>query len=91
MSILHEVIVKEYTDQVELHFEIRARALDFAHGDNHVLVEVSAVNNETWTQVLAKMVLATVGSARTFANRMWEIETSTDSSFQVIGFKDDNV
>ena len=91
VSILHEVIIKEYKDQVELHFESRVRPLDFAHGDDHVLVEVSAVDDETWTPVLAKMVLATDGSARTFANQMEEIEASTDNPFQVVRFKDDNV
>ena len=91
VSILHEVITKEYTDQVELHFESRVRPLDFDHGDDQVMVEVSPMDDEKWTQVRAKMVLATDGSARTFANRMEEIDASTATPFHVVRFPDNNV
>jgi 2-polyprenyl-6-methoxyphenol hydroxylase-like FAD-dependent oxidoreductase len=91
VSILHEVILNEYSDQVDLHFESQVRPVDFNYGDSQVLVEVSPIDDEKWTKVVAGMVLAADGSARTFANRMVELDSSATDPFRVVRYEDDNV
>lgn len=96
VSVLHEVILKEYSDQVDLYFETEVRPLQFDYGsnDDEVLVEVSPISDgeKKWTKVVAKMVLAADGTARTFANRIEEMDSSsTVDPFRIVRFQDDNI
>jgi kynurenine 3-monooxygenase len=63
-----------------------------------VLVETSPVNDDdnedtkgAWKPILANLVVASDGSARTFANRMEEMDRGTENPFRVVRFEDDNV
>lgn len=57
-----------------------------------VLVEVSHVDENDWKPILADLVIASDGSARTFANCMEELDQGVmGDPFQVVRFEDDNV
>jgi kynurenine 3-monooxygenase len=94
VSILHSIIVKEYSDRVDLHFQSQVRPVEFDYGNDQVLVEVSSIgDDDDWTRIVADMVIVADGSARTFANRMEELDASSssrDNPFRVVRFQDDN-
>lgn len=92
VSVLYEKIVNEYSEQVNVHFETEVRPVNLEFGENQVLVEVSAVKKEKWIPIVANMLLASDGSARTVANYVEEMEKglSNDDRFRVVRYPDDN-
>ncbi len=96
VSILYQHIKDNYSHQIELIFQSQVRPVEFDYNDGEepkVLVEVSQVgsDHEEWRPVVASLVVASDGSARTFANRMETLDRGTENPFRVIRFDDDNV
>lgn len=95
VSVLHQHIQENYSDQIELTYQSQVRPVDFDYVEGKepkVLVEVSPVGDqEQWRPIIANLVVASDGSARTFANRMEELDQGKKDPFRVIRFEDDNV
>lgn len=96
VSILHEHIQENYSDRIELNYQSIVRPVNFDYNvdgnEPKVLVEVSAVGDEqSWRPVVADLVVASEGSARTFANQMEKLDQGNPDPFRVVRFEDDNV
>ena len=92
VSVLHQHIKKNYADRIHLRYEYQVRPIDLT-AEKYAQVEISKCGTASWKPVFANLVVASDGSARTFANHIEELDASVgivDDPFSVVRYEDDN-
>ena len=92
VSMLHRHIVDNYSDRIDLHYGCEVLPVDF-NFDNRVLVEISMIGSpERPRKVSSNLVIASDGTARTFAKQIELDDANTRSvdPFHVVRYRDEN-
>jgi 2-polyprenyl-6-methoxyphenol hydroxylase-like FAD-dependent oxidoreductase len=91
ISVLHQHIVENYADRIDLNYGYQVRPVDLA-GSSRVQVEIAECGAASWQRISASLVIASDGLARTFANHMEEEDArmGVEDPFSVVRYEDDN-
>lgn len=97
VSVLHQHVVEKYADKINLNYGYEVRPTSFCSGQdgNEVLVEIAKVDssNERKVQMISSgLVIASDGTARTFANQIEQDDKRSGAKdpFSVVRYEDEN-